>query len=86
MKKFIIFYNINVLVLLNKMDIAKKVTNELKTFAEAGKLPYAERKISTAIVPASLFYPAQDDHQLYLVKNPWGYCNHGYRFTKWPSA
>lgn len=68
------------------MEIAKKVTNELQALVTAGKVPYQEKKITTAITPAYTFYPAQEDHQMYLEKQPWGYCNHGYRFTKWPSA
>jgi peptide-methionine (S)-S-oxide reductase len=30
--------------------------------------------ISTEIVPAGEFYFAEDYHQQYLDKNPWGYC------------
>ena len=30
--------------------------------------------ITTEIVPAGPFYYAEDDHQQYLAKNPWGYC------------
>ena len=39
-------------------------------------------KFRVAIVPATTFYEAQSDHQEYLDVNPWGYCNHAYRF-KW---
>ncbi len=35
-------------------------------------------KISTEIGPAGTFYYAEDEHQQYLQKNPWGYCNHGF--------
>ena len=30
--------------------------------------------ITTEILPAPAFYYAEDDHQQYLAKNPWGYC------------
>ncbi len=30
--------------------------------------------ITTEILPAGPFYYAEDDHQQYLAKNPWGYC------------
>jgi peptide-methionine (S)-S-oxide reductase len=30
--------------------------------------------ITTGILPAPAFYVAEDDHQQYLAKNPWGYC------------
>ena len=30
--------------------------------------------ITTEILPAGPFYFAEDDHQQYLAKNPWGYC------------
>jgi peptide-methionine (S)-S-oxide reductase len=38
-------------------------------------------EISTEIRPAAdagPFYYAEDHHQGYLAKNPWGYCNHGF--------
>ena len=38
-------------------------------------------EISTEIRPAGEagpFYYAEDHHQGYLAKNPWGYCNHGF--------
>ena len=33
--------------------------------------------ITTEIVPAGQFYFAEDYHQQYLAKNPWGYCGIG---------
>eukprot|EP01119_Soliformovum_irregulare_P009148 TRINITY_DN22311_c0_g1_i1.p2 TRINITY_DN22311_c0_g1~~TRINITY_DN22311_c0_g1_i1.p2 ORF type:complete len:168 (-),score=46.86 TRINITY_DN22311_c0_g1_i1:16-519(-) len=36
--------------------------------------------ISTEIVPAPVFWPAEKDHQRYLESNPYGYCNHKERF------
>jgi peptide-methionine (S)-S-oxide reductase len=33
--------------------------------------------ITTEIVPAPPFYYAEDYHQQYLAKNPWGYCGIG---------
>ena len=44
--------------------------------AELSKGGYGE--ISTEIAPVGPFYYAEDDHQQYLHKNPWGYCNHGF--------
>lgn len=37
------------------------------------------RPVVTEIVPAGPFYPAEDDHQDYLVKNPGGYTCHWVR-------
>ncbi|MCX7303928.1 MAG: peptide-methionine (S)-S-oxide reductase MsrA [Hyphomicrobiales bacterium] len=31
--------------------------------------------ITTEIAPAPIFYFAEEDHQQYLAKNPYGYCN-----------
>jgi len=33
--------------------------------------------ITTEILPAPPFYYAEDYHQQYLAKNPWGYCGIG---------
>ena len=43
-----------------------------KVLTKAGYGP-----ITTEIVDAPEFYYAEDYHQQYLSKNPWGYCGHG---------
>jgi peptide-methionine (S)-S-oxide reductase len=52
--------------------------------AEASRDAYAPRLsaaghglITTEIKPAGTFYYAEDYHQQYLEKNPWGYCGLG---------
>jgi peptide-methionine (S)-S-oxide reductase len=52
--------------------------------AESSRAAYAERLqasgypgITTEISPLSEFYYAEDYHQQYLEKNPWGYCGLG---------
>ena len=35
-------------------------------------------KIQTEIAMAGEFYYAEEPHQQYLAKNPYGYCNHGF--------
>jgi peptide-methionine (S)-S-oxide reductase len=58
--------------------------DEQREAAEASRDAYAERlrasgygEITTEIAPAGPFYYAEDYHQQYLEKNPWGYCpNH----------
>ncbi len=55
-----------------------------RAIAEASRDAYATRlkgsgfsEITTEIVPAGPFYYAEDHHQQYLEKNPFGYCpNH----------
>eukprot|EP00461_Guttulinopsis_vulgaris_P007376 UN07424 len=42
---------------------------------------YEEREVKTVIRNASAFYPAHEEHQDYLFKNPDGYCNHWERFV-----
>jgi len=41
----------------------------------ASKQPLYERKIQVEVEPVGLFIKAEDYHQLYLVKNPSGYCH-----------
>lgn len=50
-------------------EIAKRVTAEVqaKHFDPNGE------KIVTTIEPAKDWFPAEDYHQEYLFKNPWGY-------------
>jgi peptide-methionine (S)-S-oxide reductase len=52
--------------------------------AEGSRAAYAERlrasgysDITTEISPLGRFYYAEDYHQQYLEKNPWGYCGLG---------
>ena len=41
--------------------------------------------ITTDIEPAGRFYYAEAEHQQYLAKNPFGYCNHGFCQVAYPS-
>jgi peptide-methionine (S)-S-oxide reductase len=59
-------------------------TEEQREAAEASRTAYAERlrgagypEITTEITQAGPFYYAEDYHQQYLHKNPWGYCGIG---------
>ena len=59
-------------------------TDEQRVAAEASRDAYAERlreagypEITTEIAEAGPFYYAEDYHQQYLAKNPWGYCGLG---------
>jgi len=66
-------------------QIATKVTNELQELLDQKKMTkYQGRKITTMITQGNAFWPAHEEHQAYLEKNPSGYCNHYYRFKEWP--
>jgi peptide-methionine (S)-S-oxide reductase len=59
-------------------------TDEHRRLAEASRAAYNERltadgypEITTEIAKAGPFYYAEDHHQQYLHKNPWGYCGLG---------
>lgn len=59
-------------------------TEAQRSAAEASRGAYSDRlaaagyaEISTEIEQAGSFYYAEDDHQQYLHKNPWGYCGLG---------
>ena len=69
-----------------QMEIAKKVLIEAQELLDKGLITtYENKKISTDIREATIFYPAHEEHQLYLEKNPNGYCNHRLRIKEWPS-
>mmetsp|Transcript_96390 Transcript_96390/g.274740 ORF Transcript_96390/g.274740 Transcript_96390/m.274740 type:complete len:173 (+) Transcript_96390:205-723(+) len=69
-----------------QLEIATRVKEELQALVDAGKVKYSGPTVSTAVVPATTFYPAEAYHQAYLENNPGGYCNHRMRFKAWPSA
>jgi peptide-methionine (S)-S-oxide reductase len=72
-------------------DVGTQYRSAIYTFddsqreiAERSRTMYGERlraagypEITTEIVPAGPFYYAEDYHQQYLEKNPWGYCGLG---------
>ena len=65
--------------------IAKKVKLELQAAINHDLVTsYNDKTVETGIVPYTQFYPAHEEHQQYLEKNPSGYCNHRYRFKEWP--
>lgn len=66
-------------------EIANKVKTDLQAAMDSGKIStYQSSQVTTGIVDYADFYPAHDEHQEYLAKNPLGYCNHRYRFRDWP--
>lgn len=68
-----------------QLAIATRVRDELQTLISNGKITcFAESKVTTAILPATVFFVAEEEHQEYLSKNPKGYCNHRVRFPEWP--
>ncbi len=67
-------------------DEAREVLNELQSMLDKKAITFvgakfAGDKVATRIKSAQTFYAAEDDHQMYLFKNPGGYCNHGIRFV-----
>jgi peptide-methionine (S)-S-oxide reductase len=63
-------------------QIAEDVIQKLQSFIDLKQnhIRYVNRQILTSLIEASKFYPAEEPHQNYLLKNPGGYCNHYYRF------
>ncbi|MCC7075801.1 MAG: peptide-methionine (S)-S-oxide reductase MsrA [Acidimicrobiia bacterium] len=56
-----------------------------RTYGEAlDRAGYPE--ITTEIARDLVFYPAEDHHQQYLAKNPFGYCGHGGTGVAYPTG
>lgn len=68
-------------------EIAERVKNELQALINAGQVTsYHGNQVATILREATTFFPAHEDHQEYLEKNPGGYCNHFYRLKAWPTV
>jgi peptide-methionine (S)-S-oxide reductase len=59
-------------------------SEDQRPVAEASRAAYSDKlkssgygEITTELAPAGTFYYAEDYHQQYLHKNPWGYCGLG---------
>ena len=67
--------------------IAEKVKAELQDLVTSQVITtYTSPTVETYIADYTDFYPAHDEHQEYLMKNPRGYCNHRFRFQEWPQT
>ncbi len=68
-------------------------TEAQRIAAEASRETYGEAlrragygPITTEVVAAPRFWPAEEYHQQYLAKHPWGYCGLGGTGVAYPSA
>lgn len=67
-------------------EIAHRIKDELQTLLDEEKITCFKGKVvTTDIRKSTKFYPAHEEHQDYLMKNPNGYCNHRIRFQTWPT-
>jgi peptide-methionine (S)-S-oxide reductase len=64
--------------------VAERVKAQVQALVDKGKIKYAGKTVETFIADLNPYYPAHEEHQQYLEKNPLGYCNHFYRFKEWP--
>jgi peptide-methionine (S)-S-oxide reductase len=74
---------------VKQMNIASRVKDELQQLLDEKKIDkrvYEGNRVATSIRKATVFYPAHEEHQEYLAKNPNGYCNHRIRLKEWPQT
>lgn len=65
--------------------IAEEVIAQLKGYVADGTVScYKEKAVTTVVMDSNVFFPAHEEHQEYLAKNPNGYCNHRMRLKEWP--
>jgi peptide-methionine (S)-S-oxide reductase len=60
-----------------RTDEERRTAEESRDAYQAALARSRYGAITTEIVPAGEFYFAEDYHQQYLAKNPWGYCGLG---------
>jgi len=65
-------YRSGIYPLTPEQDAAARAS--LQRFQDAMALAGDKRQVTTEIANAGPFYYAEDDHQQYLHKNPYGYC------------
>lgn len=68
-------YRSGIYPLTPEQDAAARAS--LERFQDAMVLAGDDRQVTTEIANAGPFYYAEDDHQQYLHKNPYGYCGIG---------
>lgn len=68
-------YRSGIYPLTPEQDIAARAS--LERFQQAMTQAGDKRQVTTEIANAGPFYYAEDDHQQYLHKNPYGYCGIG---------
>ena len=64
-------------VIFVRNDEERRIAEESRDAYQQSLTRAGYGHITTEIVPASEFYFAEDYHQQYLAKNPWGYCGLG---------
>ncbi|CAJ1904865.1 unnamed protein product [Cylindrotheca closterium] len=71
----------------NQVEIATRVKKELQTLIQEKEIKcFSQKEVTTMIVPYTKFVKAHSEHQRYLAKHPFGYCNHRIRFKNWPKV
>jgi peptide-methionine (S)-S-oxide reductase len=58
-------------------EAQKRAAEESRTLYQTALKRQGHGEITTEIVPAGEFYYAEEHHQQYLAKNPYGYCGLG---------
>lgn len=67
--------------------VALRVKQDLQRLIQDRTITvFQESSVETLITAYTVFYPALEEHQNYLQKNPNGYCNHRIRFADWPKV
>lgn len=67
-----------------QFQIAKKVKGELQAAIDEKVVKAFENfKVETRLIDLNDFTEAEEEHQNYLAKHPFGYCNHRIRIKKW---